>query len=166
MSLEIIRASFTRPADTTIYAAGDLLANSVTPGSVVPIAFTSSNVPCRIQRVTMLSSNDAVANKNFTLYLFTAQPTVTNGDNGAFALATQFSALQAVFGSTAAVNTGAGAVNVFYPLDGAATPQNGWIPQLMPGTFWGLLKVNAAYTPTSGETFTLLVEAWASAGDS
>lgn len=118
----------------------------------------------------MLGTNDAIANKSFTLYLFSTSPTVTNGDGGAFALATGFSSLQAVFQSTAAVPTGAGSVNVFYPLDGNATPQNGWLPQLVvpqssTGQFFGLLRANAAYTPTSGEVFTLLAEIWASPGD-
>ena len=32
--------SFTRPGDTTPYASGDLVANSTTAGSVVPLTFT------------------------------------------------------------------------------------------------------------------------------
>jgi len=37
-------ASFTRPANTTAYADGDLVANSATAASVVPLTFTSSRV--------------------------------------------------------------------------------------------------------------------------
>lgn len=154
----LVAPTLTRPADTTVYAANDLLANSTTAGSVTPLQFSNQSTPYRIQRFVMRSSNDVVTNKAYSLYLFSAAPTVTNGDNGAFALATGFSSLVAVFGSGAAVNTGAGSVNYFYPLDAAGTFANGWIPQFLPGTLFGLIKVNAAYTPTSGETFNIAGE--------
>jgi hypothetical protein len=37
--IAVVSASFTRPADTNAYAAGDLVANSVTAGSVIPMTF-------------------------------------------------------------------------------------------------------------------------------
>ena len=37
--ISIATASFTRPADTTAYASGDLVANSTTAGSVIPMTF-------------------------------------------------------------------------------------------------------------------------------
>lgn len=152
-------ATITRPADLTAYAAGDLLANSTTAGSVTPFTFSGGAVPYRVQRFILRSSNDTVTNKSYSLYLFNVSPVVTNGDNGAFAVnAASFAGLVGVFGSGAAVATGAGSYQELYPIDGAATFANGWIPKTLPGTFYGLIKVNAAYTPTSGETYDLAAE--------
>lgn len=159
MGLELLRAAtITRPADTTAYASGDLLANSTTAGSVTPFTFSGGATPYRVQRFWMRSSNNTITNKAYTLYLYSASPTVTNGDNGAFVVATNNATLLGVFGSGAAVNTGAESINAFYPLDAAGTFANGWLPMLVTGTFYGLIKVNAAYTPTSAETFDIAAE--------
>ncbi|NDD14954.1 MAG: hypothetical protein EB072_20555 [Betaproteobacteria bacterium] len=163
MAMLLVRAArITRPNDVTAYAVGDLLANSVTAGSVTPFTFAHDNVvqPVQVMRFIMRSSNDTVTNKNFQLYLFSRSPTVTNGDNGAFAVTGPNGTdnLGGVFGSSAAVNTGAGSINYFYPMDAAGTFQNGWIPQVFTLPFYGLLKVNAAYTPTALETFDLTAE--------
>ena len=150
----------TRPADTTAYASGDLVANSTTAGSVTPLAFGDGPGVIRVRRFLMRTSNSTVTNKNYTLYLFASRPTVTNGDNGAFAVtdANGGSSIFAIFGSTAAMSYGGGSFQMFYPLDSAATAVNGWADQLAPGQFYGLLKVNAAYTPTSAETYDLAAE--------
>ena len=161
MGLEVIPAPrMTRPADTTAYASGDLVANSTTAGSVVPLVFTGGGTPMRAQRIIMRTSNNTVTNKNYQLFLFSAAPTVTNGDNGAFAVsAADHGRLIGVFGSTVALNTGGGSVNFFYPIDSAATAVNAWIPTRITGTCYGLLRANAAYTPTSAETYDLWIEA-------
>jgi hypothetical protein len=39
ISRDVSPVSFTRPADATAYASGDIVANSVTAGSVVPLNF-------------------------------------------------------------------------------------------------------------------------------
>ena len=150
----------TRPNDTTAYASGDLVANSTTAGSVVPLVFGDGPGIVRVRRFLMRTSNSTVTNKNYLLYLFASSPTVTNGDNGAFAVtdANGGSSIFAVFGSTAAMSYGGGSFQMFYPLDAAATAVNGWADQLAPGTFYGLLKANAAYTPTALETYDLAAE--------
>src|SRR5216683_623958 len=51
-------ASFTRPADTTAYTSGDLIANSVTNTSVVPMTFQLYGVAgVKIWRVNLLNNN-------------------------------------------------------------------------------------------------------------
>src|SRR5712691_11966257 len=80
-------AGFTRPNDTTAYASGDLVANSVTAGSVVPmeIAIQGNSMPgsTRITRVRLAKSGTTATNANFRVHLYGASPTPTNGDNGA-----------------------------------------------------------------------------------
>ena len=50
--------SFTRPANTTQYAANDLVANSTTAGSVVPLSFPTNQIRLQgiIRRVRLYKS--------------------------------------------------------------------------------------------------------------
>jgi len=162
MAMMLVRSRITRPADTTAYAAGDLLANSTTAGSVTPFTFTHDGVvqPVQVSRFIMKSSQDTITNKNFQLYLFGTSPVVTNGDNGAFAVtaANGGNTLGGVYGSSVAVATGGGCINYLYPMDAAGTFANGWIPQVFTLPFYGLIKVNAAYAPASAEVFEIAAE--------
>lgn len=83
------QASFTRPADTTAYASGDLVANCVTAGSVAPIAIEAARVrggAARILAARLAKSGSSLTNASFRVHLMTALPAVTNGDNGALAI--------------------------------------------------------------------------------
>jgi len=152
-------ANFTRPADTTAYAAGDLVANPTTAGSVTPMSFTlGANTALGIwslNRVRLVRSQDAVTNANFRVHLYSESPTVANGDNGAFS-------------STQAANY-LGYVSV----DATTTPGDkfsdgsagigavgaeGTMHIRAGATIYALLEALAAYTPASAETFTLTLE--------
>lgn len=79
-------STFTRPADTTAYAIGDLIANSTTAGSVTPLSFTGATLTGsggkgRIARWIGWKSGTAAAVIRYH-FLKTAHA-VTNGDNGA-----------------------------------------------------------------------------------
>ena len=88
--LRNLLASFTRPANTTQYAAGDLVANHATAGNVVALSFVNAapfpGGELIITGVQIMKSGVAVANAAFRVHLFAAAPTVTNGDNGALAI--------------------------------------------------------------------------------
>lgn len=163
MSIIPVRAPMmTRPNDTTAYASGDLIANSTTAGSVVPLDFNSEiGTPAWLHRVVMRSSSPTVTNKNYRLFLFGTSPVVGAGDNGALAVtvANGSRTLLGVLGSTTAIATGTGGVslNVFTPLDSAGTFLRHY-PMVVPGRFYGLLVANAAYTPTALETFDCTAE--------
>lgn len=73
-----VTGSFSRPGDNTAYAAGDLIGNSGTAGSVVPITFTGAArisggsgrlTGCRCV-VTPASGSLVIANLAFDLLLF------------------------------------------------------------------------------------------------
>lgn len=70
--------AFTRPANTTPYSSGNLVANSTTAGSVVPLSWvlgqSNINYPFTIKRVIIQKSGTSVTNFNFNLHLFTAAP--------------------------------------------------------------------------------------------
>lgn len=76
--------SFTRPADTTAYAIGDLVANSTTAGSVVALTWTGATITGsggsgEIAAVTVRADSAAATVR---VHFFTYAPTVSNGDNG------------------------------------------------------------------------------------
>lgn len=152
-----VAATMTRPADTTAYTSGDLVANSTTAGSVVPLQFTVARVALgsgMIRRVRLRKSGTGITNASFRLHLYAAAPgTVTNGDNGAW--------------STSGVADYLGSLDVTCDkafTDGASgngTPTNGSEINfaLSSGQIvYGLLEARGAWTPTSGEVITAALE--------
>jgi hypothetical protein len=73
-------ASFTRPADTAVYASGDLVANSTTAGSVVPLAIPVGGfagfAALRLTRIRLTKSGTSNTNANFTAFFYSSSPTV------------------------------------------------------------------------------------------
>jgi hypothetical protein len=67
-------ATFTRPADTNVYASGDLVANSTTAGSVAPMAFTIGRDALgkggMVRRVRLRKSGTSITNASFRLHLY------------------------------------------------------------------------------------------------
>jgi hypothetical protein len=160
-----IQANFTRPADTTAYAAGDLVANSTTAGSVVPLSFTNAVRTAgdclRIERVRIEKSSTSLTNAAFRLHLFEASPTPTVGDNGVFnsagTLATNNMLNHAgTFPVTMVWSGSDGAMGIGVPTTGSgatASPTSGT-------SLFGLLEVTGAYTPASGEVFYVVLEGY------
>ncbi len=153
-------ASFTRPADTTAYTSGDLVANSVTNTSVVPMTFQVFGAAgVKVWRVNLLNNNATPTNGKFRLHLYGALPTgIANGDNGAWSTnnnayidsididASAKTFVDKSYGSGVYINTALVAQSIFFTLDRSL------------GAFYGLLAVTAAYTPASAEVFTVNVQ--------
>lgn len=151
-------ASFTRPADVTAYAQGDLVANSVTAGSVVAMQFQVDNVcaHAKVRRARIAKSTATLTLAQFRLHLYSAAPTCANGDNGAWSTTTS--------GYLGSLSLGAAMGRAF--TDGAediATPDAGteviFANLSGPGAvIYGLLEARAAYVPASAEIFTVTLE--------
>ena len=147
--------SFTRPNDTTTYASGDLIANSTTAGSVVPINF---GVTPRlghglfINRVKITKTAGPVANGTVRCHFFDdVAVAVTNGDNAAFAPTTSASYigyLEAVFSSTLAA----------WGFATADSQRPVWSPAASGDILYGLIEARAAYVPTAQEVWTVQPE--------
>lgn len=151
-------ATFTRPANTTAYSTGQLVANSTTAGSVVPMTFTLGNSfgqgQFRLTRIRLVKSGTGVTNATFRLHLYqVAAPTFANGDGGTWS-------------GTGAANW-IGNVDVSSMLaftDGAAgtgsCPSGSeiFLKTSSGKTVYGVLAALGSYTPTSGETFTVTLE--------
>jgi hypothetical protein len=150
----IASASLTRPLDTVAYASGDLLANSITPGSVIPLAFTLTGTPlggvAEIKRIRVRKTSATAG--TFRVFLFQTSPVSVVGDN------TSFNSNAAGFFAALDIpmNFPFSDANVGF-LSLAASPA---LVQCTAGTniIYGLLAVQTAYTPTSGEVFTVELE--------
>lgn len=158
MLIKHIRDSFTRPADTTAYAAGDLVANSTTAGSVVPLTLRgfgqNDQDGIMIRKVRLWKTGTSTTNASFRVHLFRSSPTVANGDNGAFSSSGVSSYVES-FDVTIAQAFTDGASGFGVPSVGSEAAER--IVQNNSQTLYALIEARAAYTPSSGETFSLSV---------
>jgi hypothetical protein len=149
-------ATFTRPADTTAYASGDLVANSTTASAVAPLSLSMPRANGIVRRVRIIKSDETdVANASFRVHLYTSSPTVTNGDNSAW-----LTTVSGWLGSLdvtvdKAFTTDAIGVGTFATGHGV-----GLVFDLSPitPTIYALLEARAAYGPASAETFAVALE--------
>jgi len=152
-------STLTRPANATAYAQNELVASSTTAGSVaVPSVAMSgtAGVSGSVRRARLNTSATsgwgAVA---LRMDLWTAAPTFTNGDGGAFAVATGSAHWLGSMTFAGLTQNGDGAC-------GIATPDTGGsIDFALSGTgiYWTLCYIgSASLTPTSGQTFTVTLE--------
>jgi len=149
-----VSTSFTRPADTIAYASGDLVANSTTAGSVVPMTFAigrnAGTLGGMIRRIRLRKTGTSTTNAQFRLHLYSSSPTPSNGDNGAWLTDQAANYVGAIDVTCDKVFT-----------DGAAgngVPVVGSEINFTAATYYGLLEARAGYTPASGETFNVLLE--------
>lgn len=155
-AIYVASASFSRPADTTQYAIGDLVANSTTAGSVVPIPMVVTHAVgggVKVCRARLLKSGATVTSASFRVHLYRDSPTPTNGDNGAWL--TTVSGYLGFFDLTMAQTFSDDA-------QGRGVPSVGDAIRCMPATgsrtIYALLEARATYTPGSSEEFTLYLE--------
>jgi hypothetical protein len=162
MQIWNLSQSFTRPSNTTAYSSGQLVANSVTAGLVVPMAFTvgGNSMPgqFRLSRIRLFKSGTSSTNAQFRLHLYGASPSVANGDGGVWSTGGAASYLGSIdVPSMKAFTDGCADVG-----DDAAGSEH-WIRLAGGATYYGLLEARAAYTPIAGEQFTVTpetVEEW------
>src|SRR6185503_8243660 len=139
----ILSNSITRPADTTAYASGDLVANDTVAANVTPFTFAGAvrQVGYRgvIKQVRLHASQVLLANGSFRVHFFKDTiPTVTNGDNAALDVKTQFTNWLGFVDVALALNgTGAGTNN-------DAGGSKGWGYPPAPGEIGILLTNNTS----------------------
>jgi hypothetical protein len=149
-------STLTRPADTTAYAFGDLVANSTTAGSVTPgtiAAARGNDLPGTALRMRLQKSGATITNAIFRVHLYNSSPTVTNGDNGAW-VSTQ-SGYIGSFDVTIDKAFSSGSIGIGVPTIGSTLA---FVPASGATTLYYLIEARAAYTPASGETFTPTLE--------
>lgn len=154
--IAVASANFTRPADTTAYAAGDLVANHTTAGSVVPMTFAVARAADKgfmVRRGRMKKSSTGTTNASFRLHLYKQAPVPSNGDNGAW-LTDEKNYLGAIDLALDRVFTDA-ANGIGVPVSGseiAGVPDSGTV------NIYGLVEARAGYAPGNAEVFTVALE--------
>ena len=151
-------ATFTRPTDTNAYTIGDLVANNTSAASVTPLSWAIVALQrdgAYIRSVQLKKSTTGVTAPNFRLHLFTTSPTVTNGDNGAYASTSVgwFCDLDVNMYTTDPFSDGNAGIGV---------PNNGSECAVLPTvqTIYGLLEARGAYAPGNAEVFTAILEVY------
>jgi hypothetical protein len=147
-----------RPLNTTAYSANDLIANNVTAGSVqVPTCTVAREVGFggaipRFRLTTNVTTgwDGALLKVRF----WTAAPTYTNGDNGAYAVATGAAGYMGKIIITLE-QFGDGASGVGAPEVGSFIAFKLAAGQVI---YWDIQETSGALTPISGQTFTLTPE--------
>lgn len=151
-------ASFSRPANTTAYTLGDVVANSATAGAVVPMAFAVAREPggaARILAARLAKSGTAILSAQFRLHLFTAAPTVSQGDNGALGISVAAAAYLGAIDVTCDQAFAAGAAGRAAPAAGGCIVA---ACAAADTRIYGLIEARAGYAPASEETFTVTLE--------
>lgn len=150
--------NFTRPGDTTPYASGDLVANSTTAGSVVPVTLAVARVnngSVMLRRLKLHKSTTTTTNAAFRVHLFRAVPgTVTNGDNGVFSVSGVADYLGG-FDVTIDRAFTDGAAGFGMPIIGndiSVKVANGAM------TIFALVEARAAYVPGNAEVITITLD--------
>lgn len=151
-------ASKVRPADTNVYAAGDVINESASAGTV--ITFTNAGRTKGnsgiINSAQIIDSANQVLPPTLILWLFAAEPTTVN-DNEAFAptdAELEDSLIGIITFNELLVGNPAAAAAGNYMLQ--AKNQNlEFVCGLTSRTLYGVLQVVNAYTPISAEKFTI-----------
>jgi hypothetical protein len=161
MAFNIIVASanFNRPADTTAYTSGDLVADNTTAASVTPLSWTAARIAagsCIVRRARLKKSGTTTTLATFRLHLYGASPTPANGDNGVWSTA------NSTYLGSIDLDMTAAAARVFTDsasIIGVPTIGTEIAHQLASGQLlYGLIEARAAYVPASSETFTVELE--------
>jgi len=150
--------SFTRPANTTAYGANDLVANSATAGSVVPLKLVIGKGGFKIKAIQILKTDATdVANADFDIHMWTTEtvPVSAAGDNAAFSKASV--PVDGYLGfadcPTMTAASDDASTELYVGDTGYATEIVGYAGAN--GTIFALLQVDGAYTPASAEVFTV-----------
>lgn len=148
--------TITRPADTTAYVSGDLVANSTTAGSVTPFSFSNATRVAagtsEIVGVRLYKSGTSISNANFRIHFYRATVTPSNGDNGAWL--TPYDNYVGSFDVTMDKVFTNGA-------EGAGLPTVGMARRFtLPSgtTLFALIEVRGAYVPGTSEQFYIRAE--------
>jgi hypothetical protein len=140
---------------TTAYGSNQLIANSSVAGSVVVPSFTNNGgVAIRIRLNINDSTSTAWGNVPINVDWWSAAPTFTNGDRGAFAVATGSTKHIGTFSCTMSAENGDGVYAECAPSVGNAVDMGGYST-----IFWTAETMGVSGVTAASKTMTLVVEA-------
>jgi hypothetical protein len=146
-------SSLTRPSNTTAYAAGQLIGSNLVAGSlVVPSFSVPANTPIISALRLWTNVTTGWAGAIINMNLWTAAPTYSNPDGGAYAVAT---------GAGSWIGQFSVSLNQFADgASGRAGVSNGpaiVLPASLTTVYWDM-QIFSAITPISGQVFHLTAE--------
>lgn len=157
----IVMASFARPANTTAYASGQLIANSTAAGSVTPLLFAAAraaDAATRFVRFRASVDDAAWQGKTINLHLFRTLVAPAVGDGGALAASLTIASLRVgivpITLSDVLADGAQGSAAASLVGDLTALPVTGTV------NFYGLLEATGAVTPAASKTFAVTAELW------
>tara|TARA_R110000751_G_C13632051_1_gene465952 strand:+ start:206 stop:700 length:495 start_codon:yes stop_codon:yes gene_type:complete len=161
MKLSTPSSTLTRLANTTAYAVGDLVADHATAGSVTVPTLAVGKVGGRhyyIPRIRLTTDKTSgMGAINFTLRIWSSTPTYTNGDNGAWAVATNGNALLEEYTNNGFVQSADGAVAIFTPKVGEGV--SFYLAGTQTTIAWDL-EIESSLTPASAQVLTAIAEVY------
>jgi len=155
MDIASAEADFSRPANTTAYASGDLIAQSETAGACSAMQFTLPTARAgnfRIARCRIRKSGTSTTNASFRVHFMTSAPVFTNGDNSAIVMdnpADYLGYIDVVI-NLAFASDAAGWGGALLNTEPMADLRGG-------SSVYAVIEARGSYTPESGETFSLLI---------
>ena len=159
-NIAIVTASFARPANTTQYSSGDLIANDTSNLNFQPLAFPISRAngnTVSVRRAHLIKSGVTVTAAKFRAHIYGTWPIPDNGDNGVWLTNKALN----YAGSYSFDMTGTD-VRVFNDgLQLTALPDIGTelVVQTTTATaIYAALEARDVYTPGNQETFSLTLE--------
>ncbi|MDE4913448.1 hypothetical protein PQI07_22470 [Methylobacterium sp. 092160098-2] len=155
--VQVSGAPITRPANTTAYAVGQLVANDTVAANVAPIPIAicrASGDVGLLKGLRVEKSSPNITNASFRIHLFRIAPTMTNGDGGVYLPANgRASAEIGYFDVTMDLAYGDGAKGT------VAISERGYTCPPTAANLYALIEARGAYTPVSGEVFNVAFEA-------
>lgn len=160
---QILRASvtFTRPATTTLYSVGDLIANNETAGNVVALEVDLGVTEALIRGLDMLTTDTAFpAGTTIRWHVFDAAPIYGVGDNGPAAMSVP--GVGAIGGTgrqigyvDVTIDTWLSAKAVGQGLPSSGTQDLHFVsPDGVSTSVWPVPEAKVAFTPASAASFT------------
>jgi hypothetical protein len=153
-----VNASFTRPADTTAYAAGDVVCNSTS----APVVVTFANMAREaakggyITALQLLLGSVPTTYPDLELHLFDTSPTIQN-DNAAWAPTdSDMEKSIGLIRLPSGLATPGGSNNLVYDIDALAKPFNCAAGAT---SLYGILVTRTAYTPGNAEKYAFRLHA-------
>lgn len=150
----VASASYTRPADTTAYTAGDALSDSTSAPSVLTFKNAVRDGSAILEAAICMDSVAAGTKPDLELWLFHTAPTPVN-DNAAFAISDAEILNLVAIVPFAVATFQASSNNCACQKTGLAIPVHGALRDKARKTvdLYGMVVVRNAYTPASGEVF-------------
>jgi hypothetical protein len=156
-------ATMTRPNDTDPYVANDMVANSSTAATVVPMSFTASDVidaPVIVYGIRIATSGTApgTAGARFRVHLFRSDPSANTG------IKAGDSATFSVNQAAGLIGTLTGTSRVYADGSSCRCVSDEGVPLICrpttgARTVFALLQTLDAFTPSAQATYTLTIEA-------